>query len=142
MKEPPLTKVAFTDDQGDIETLWAFDLGNGQYKLDNTPWYQYGLSYQDIVAASLRDGQLHFERLVAKSGFRTLRVRAPEPVPQSLLDSLVSLGCKYEGARPTFIGIDVPASVELSATVDLLEASGLEWEHADPTYEQIHGSEA
>lgn len=94
MKKVPLTKVAFTDDHGDVETLWAFDLGNGRYKLDSTPWYQYGVSYQDIIAAAPRDGQLHFERVIIKSGYRTLRARSESAVPQSLLESLVSIGCK------------------------------------------------
>ncbi|QSX79367.1 DUF4265 domain-containing protein [Agrilutibacter solisilvae] len=142
MTAPPLTKVAFTDDQGDVETLWAFDLGDGRYKLDSTPWYQYGVSYQDIVLAVDRDGQLHFDRVIIKSGYRTLRVRSNNAVPQSLLDSVVALGCKYEGANPAFVGIDVPANVELSTAADLLIASGLEWEYADPTYEQIYGPEA
>ncbi len=141
MKDVPLTKVAFTDEEGDVETLWAFDLGNGRYKLDSTPWYQYGVSYQDIISAVLRDGQLHFDRAVIKSGFRTLRVRSDVPVPQTLLDSLLALGCKYEGANPAFIGIDVPAAVELSSATDLLIQSGLEWEYGDPTFEQVHGSE-
>ena len=142
MTEPRLIKIAFTDDHGDVETLWAFDLGDGRYKLDSTPWYQYGVSYQDIVSASLKDGQLHFDQVLAKSGYRTLRVRSDERVPQALLDSLVSIGCSYEGANPTFISINVPSSTELQAAVDLLIESGLEWEHADPTYEQIHESEA
>ena len=137
-----MTKIAFTDDQGDIETLWAFDLGGGRYKLDSTPWYQYGVSYQDIVSASLRDGRLHFDRVLAKSGYRTLRVRSDQRVPQALLDSLVAIGCSYEGANPTFISIDVPSNTELHAAVDLLMTSDLEWEHADPTYEQIYESEA
>ena len=127
---------------GDVETLWAFDLGEGHYKLDSTPWYQYGVSYQDIVSATLRDGQLHFDQVLAKSGYRTLRVRSDQQVPQILLDSLVALGCTYEGANPTFVVIDVPPNVELTTVVDSLMASGIEWEHADPTYEQIHESDA
>ena len=142
MTDLPLTKVAFTDDQGDVETLWAFDLGNGRYKLDSTPWYQYGVSYQDIVSAVFRDGQLHFDQIIAKSGNRTLRVRSDENVPQVLLDSLVAAGCTYEGANPKFIGIDIPPSVDLSVAIHLLQESGLEWEHADPTYEQLYGPEA
>lgn len=142
MTEIPLTKVAFTDDVGDVETLWAFDLGGGRYKLDSTPWYQYGVSYQDIISAALRDGRLHFERVVDKSGYRTLRVRSDNAVPQRLLDSLIAIGCNFEGANPTFIAIDVPAHIDLSAATDLLVASGLEWEHADPTHEEIYGPEA
>lgn len=60
---------------------------------------------------------------------------------KALLDALVELGCKYEGAVPSFIGIDVPADVELTSATELLIQSGLEWEHADPTYEEIYGSQ-
>ena len=143
MTDLPLTKVAFTDGQGHVETLWAFELGDGGYKLDNTPWYQYGVSYQDVVAASPRsDGGLHFERIISKSGFRTLRVLSEEPVPVDLLAQLVQVGCKYEGANPSFFAIDVPPAVELSTATDILIASGLRWEYADPTYEDLFGNEA
>ena len=143
MEEPQLTKVAFTSDDGLVETMWAFDLGQGRYKLDSTPWYQYGISYQDIVAAEPDErGQLFFTRVIAKSGVRTLRVRSDGPVPQELLDQLVSAGCQFEGAKPNFIGIDVPPGVELSTATTLLMKSGLEWEYADPTYEEIYGNEA
>ena len=143
MADLPLVKIAFTDAQGEVETMWAFDMGNGLFKLDSTPWYHYGVSYQDLVAASPgQDGFLHFDRVVIKSGMRTLRVRSDKPVPERLLDQLVSVGCTYEGANPKMVGIDVPPGVKLSTATDILAASGLEWEYADPTYEQVHGSEA
>ena len=142
MPESELTKIAFTDAEGGVETLWAFDLGGGRYKLDSTPWYQYGVSYQDVVSATLQDEQLHFVQVLQKSGYRTLRARSDDAVPKSLLDMLVALGCKYEGANPNFIAIDVPANVELGAASALLVQSGLEWEYGDPTYEQVHGPEA
>ena len=141
MSEPELTKIAFTDAEGGVETLWAFDLGGGRYKLDSTPWFQYGVSYQDVVSAILRDEQPHFVQVLTKSGYRTLRVRSDTTVPSSLLDMLVALGCKYEGANPSFIAIDVPANVELHAATALLVQSGLEWEYGDPTYEEIYGPE-
>jgi hypothetical protein len=140
VSEPPLVKVAFVDEQGGVESLWAFDLGHGRYKLDNTPWFQYGVSYQDVVAASVRNEGLFFDEVLEKSGYRTLRVRSDEDVPKSLLETLVGLGCKYEGARPSFIAIDVPAEVELSAATNVLKASGLDWEYGDPTYEQVTGA--
>ena len=141
MSESELTKIAFTDTEGGVETLWAFDLGGGRYKLDSTPWYQYGVSYQDVVSAVFRNERLHFVQVLQKSGYRTLRVRSDTSVPKSLLDMLVAIGCKYEGANPSFIAIDVPANVQLHAATALLVQSGLEWEYADPTYEQIHGPE-
>jgi len=42
-------EVALTDDDGQVETLWAFDLGGGRYRLDSTPWFQYGVSWKDVV---------------------------------------------------------------------------------------------
>jgi hypothetical protein len=36
-----MIKIAFSDQQGQIETLWARDLGDGRYRLDSSPWYQY-----------------------------------------------------------------------------------------------------
>lgn len=139
--EPPLAKIAFRDEDGDVETLWAFDLGNNLYALDNTSWYQYGVSYRDIVEALPQaDGLPLFTRMVKKSGYRTIRVRHDVRVPQELLDRLVKLGCSYEGANPKFIGIDVPPEAELSSVVNELVSSNAEWEHADPTYEQLHGT--
>ena len=130
----PLVKIAFQDQSGDVETLWAFDLGDGTFKLDSTPWYQYDVSYQDIVSATAAsDGMLFFDRIATKSGYRTLRVRSDDPVPTALLEALVSLGCSFEGANQKFIGVDVPPGLSLEAPVSLLIGSGLEWEYADPT---------
>ena len=141
--ELPMVKIAFRDDEGDVETLWAFDLGEGRYKLDNTPWFQYGISTQDIVSASPeQDGMLFFVSILAKSGYRTLRVQSEEHIDPSFLEQLIAAGCSYEGANPKFIAIDVPPAVELSVPVGLLSNSGLLWEYADPTYEQIHGTVA
>jgi Domain of unknown function (DUF4265) len=50
-EEKLLTKVVFRDDDGNVETLWAFDLGGNFYQLDNTPWYQYGVSWKDVSEA-------------------------------------------------------------------------------------------
>jgi len=47
--EPKLVKVELRDEEGEVETLWAFDLGNHRYKLDNTPWYAYGVSTGDVI---------------------------------------------------------------------------------------------
>ena len=132
----PLVKVAFRDQAGEVETLWAFDLGDGTFKLDSTPWHQYDVSYQDIVSATpASDGMLFFNRVATKSGYRTLRVRSDDPVPTALLEALVALGCTYEGANPRFIAVDVPPGLDLDAPASLLSGSGLEWEYADPTLE-------
>lgn len=96
--EPPqLVKVAFRDSAGDVETLWAFDLGGNKYRLDNTPWYHYGVSFQNVVEAlPEEDGMRFFRRVVEKSGFKTVRVRDDVKVPEPLFDAPGAIGCSYE----------------------------------------------
>ena len=140
--DPKFVKITFGDGDGDSESLWAIDLGDGAFKLDSTPWFQYGVSWRDIVEAEPdRSGLLCFTRIKEKSGHRTLRARSENPIDQAVLDAITSAGCSYEGATPKYIAIDAPPEVELSAVVRALDASGLEWEYADPPYEEVHGSE-
>lgn len=136
---PEMVKVAFRDAEGHVETLWAFPLGDGRFKVDNSPWYQYGVSWHDIVSAQPEaDGLLFFSHVIEKGGHRTLRVVCEEePVPQQLLQDLQDLGCTYEGANPRYIAVDVPPGIDLGKAAELLVQSGLQWEYADPTYEEL-----
>ena len=137
-------KVKFTDDDGNVETLWAYALGNDRYRLDNTPWYAYRVSCGDVVEARPSEpGDFpEFIRVVEKSGFRTLRLilkppadKAPES--QAILDQLLELGCAYEGAHPGYIAIDVPPTIDLEIIRQFLISTGQEWEHADPKHEDL-----
>ena len=51
----PNAKVLFRapneDGSADVETLWATHLGADNYKLDNSPFYAYGVSWEDVVSA-------------------------------------------------------------------------------------------
>ena len=133
-------KVALRGPDGDVETLWADDLGGGRYRLDNTPWYTYGISWRDIVEAKPdADGQLQFQRIVAKSGHRTIRIAADQPLSDEWLQQIVALGCTYEGANRKYVGIDLPPGVDLDVVAAFLTQAKVRWEHADPTYEQYHG---
>ena len=140
-KEKPLTKVAFRDDDGKVETLWAYDLGENLYQLDNTPWYQYGLSWKDVVeAVPQNEGELPlFRRVVAKSGYRTLRISLEEPATAEFLDEIKQLGCGFEGANRRYIAIDVPPEIDLQKMADFFTENGICWEHADPTHEGVGG---
>ena len=144
----PNSKVLFRvpEDDGSsrVETLWATALGNDEYKLDNSPFYAYSVSWGDIVYAPTdpAGGQPTFVRVVKKSGHRTTRVNFDPPVQDGnesdkLLHGLVVLGCAYEGASRTYVSIDVPEHVQLEQVCSLLIGEGARWEHADPTYEQL-----
>jgi len=131
-----------------VETLWAQPVGGDRYRLDNSPFWAYGVSWLDVVEARPDEtGMLAMTRVVEKSGHRTVRVILRPPCDESaesqrLLDDLVAMGCSYEGMHPGYIAIDIPAEVSLDAVADALTRSGQEWEHADPRYAELYPDEA
>jgi hypothetical protein len=153
MSNDPAAKVLFRvpDDEGGAtaETLWAVPLGDDRYKLDNSPFYAYGVSWQDTVFAPIdaQEGLPTFQFVVAKSGNRTIRVIFDPPVSpgnasDQVLQGLVALGCSYEGANPGYISVNIPPDVELQQVRSYLVQQDAQWEHADPTYESLSPDEA
>ena len=139
-------KIGIRDDDGNVETPWAVSLGEDLYRIENTPFFAYRISAGDVVEALPdADGFLFFERVVRNSGHRTVRVMLPEsaevePGPRLLAD-IKRLGCTYEGAFGKLICIDVPPGVSLDVVAKHLTAMGLEWEYADPKYEDLFPAE-
>ncbi|HEV3037060.1 MAG TPA: DUF4265 domain-containing protein [Candidatus Angelobacter sp.] len=131
-------------DVEDVETLWATPVDMNLYQLDNSPFFAYGVSWQDVIEAHPAEDQfLEYVRCVTKSGNRTLRVivqdyRSDDQAAQEVLQGLKSLGCSYEGMQPKMISINVPPKVNLDEVADFLtRQSGLQWEYADPTYDEV-----
>ena len=46
-----LFRVPADDGSAQVETLWATSLGNDQYRLENSPFYAYSVSWKDVVFA-------------------------------------------------------------------------------------------
>jgi len=144
----PTAKILFRvpneDGSAEVETLWAVDLGNNQYRLDNSPFYAYSVSWQDIVYAPFSPEEQFptFQRVVAKSGNRTVRVIFNPPIEQGnssevVLQGLVHLGCSYEGLNKSYISINIPPNVELNNVREYLIEHDAQWEHADPCYTEL-----
>ena len=111
------------------------------YKLDNSPFYAYGVSWEDVVSAPFEseEGFPTFKRVVSKSGNRTVRVIFETPFETGkesdrVLQGLVALGCSYEGANRKYVSVNVPPGVDLTVVRSYLIEQGARWEHADPTY--------
>ena len=144
-----LFRVPEDDGSAQVETLWATTLGDDQYKLDNSPFYAYSVSWEDIVYAPYdsSERQHTFQRVVKKSGNRTVRVVFDPPVEDGnasdkVLQGLVSLGCSYEGARRNYISINIPPEVQLAHVREYLVANQANWEHADPSYAELYPNDA
>jgi hypothetical protein len=123
-------------------------LGSNRYKLDNSPFYAYGVSWEDVIeAVPAEDGFLEFTCRILKSGNRTLRVIFDSPTvhPESeaVLKQLVHLGCSYEGMQSRLISINVPPDADFEAVTKYLTGqANVRWEYADPTYAESIGDEA
>jgi hypothetical protein len=139
-----LFRVPSTDGDATIETLWAIPLGDDLYKLENSPFYAYGVSWQDVVFAPYdeQEGFPTFRHVVERSGNRTVRIFfdppvAPDNASDQVLQGLVAAGCSYEGANRNYISINIPPEVELQQVRFYLIERETQWEHADPTYDSL-----
>jgi hypothetical protein len=140
-----MVKVRLCDPGANItETLWAKPIDENLYQLDNSPFFAYGVSWQDVIEARVGDDHvLEYVRCVKKSGNRTVRLifqgyRNTDSLAEEFLTALRNLGCSYEGMQPSMISVNVPPSVHLEVVTEYLKnQSGIQWEYADPTYEQV-----
>jgi len=144
-----MVKVLFEEeDQGGmVETLWAQPLEQGGFQLDNSPFYAYRVSWQDVVAGDpVADGVVRFSHVLRKSGHHTIRVifeqfkvTSEEATP--FLGALRELGASFEGDSNNLVSIDVPPEIDLVGFGARLTAMGLRWEYADPTYDDLYPSD-
>ncbi len=144
----PTAKVLFRvpgdDDSADVETLWASAMGDDHYRIDNSPFFAYSVSWQDVVYAPFdhAEGFPTFQRVVTKSGNRTVRVlfeegAEPGNLSDRVLQGLVALGCSYEGANSKFFSITIPTGIDLDVVRRYLIEQNATFEHADPTYDEL-----
>lgn len=139
-----LFRVPNEDGTAEVETLWAISLGGDKYKLDNSPFYAYGVSWEDVILAPFSEEEQFptFQSIVAKSGNRTVQVIFDSPIEDGnesdeILKGLVSLGCDYEGANRKYISVNIPPNVSLDAVREYLLDKEATWEHADPAYDSL-----
>jgi hypothetical protein len=150
----PTSKVLFRivgkdEDDVNVETLWAFDLGQDRYRLDNTPFYAYSVSVGDVVLAPMDANEQRptFVSVLEKSGNRTVRVIFEQAAElgnetDEHLRALVTMGCDYEGANRRYVAINIPPGVHLDVVRDYLVSNELNWEHADPSFSELYPEEA
>ena len=134
-------------DEADIETLWAWRLGDDKYKLDNLPFFAYSVSWEDIVFAPFDEGEGFptFQKVIEKSGNRTIRLFFEKPYAESrsqnMLKGLEDLGCSFERANKRFYCLNIPPDASLESVANYLIERKIQFEYADPTYEELYPDE-
>lgn len=109
------------------ESLWATPLGNDLYRIENVPFYAYGLNFHDVVKATSDSDELMSEirELVESSGHRTFRIffynSLDKQSQEKVLDSLEELFVSYERADEICLSLDMQANGNYQAVFDRLD---------------------
>lgn len=110
------------------ESFWATNLGNDRYRLENVPFYAYGLNFLDIVRATPDSEETipEIREVVRRSGRKTIRVMFKEAVDRErqaeLLNTLSEFKTSYERADAHLVAIDIKPEGSMQAVFDKLEA--------------------
>lgn len=110
------------------EAFWATPLGNDLYRIENVPFYAYGLNFHDIVKATPESNETipEIRELIEASGHRTFRVFFEKEVDQEqqieLLNSLRELNISYERANAIYFSLDMAPEGNYQAVFDQLDA--------------------
>jgi len=137
-----LVKIIFdvdsvtSPDMATPESLWAKPNFDGTYILDNSPFFVYGVSYQDQVFAREIDRRLVFTGIAKRGGHSTYRVRLPKGQTHDCFmehwPQFSEMGCTFEGTGGLrrLYSIDIPPSANVTKVyekLERLEQSGV-WE--------------
>ncbi len=127
------TKIRFPLSDSDraagvaAENLWADAVEGDRYRIDNIPFYVYGVSLNDTVRAADHDGQLVFQEVVMHGGHSTYRVifgndsDILKPQAVALWEQLQALGCTREIAKARVFAIDVSPSTNIYDVYGILQ---------------------
>ena len=128
-----LTKIRFplgADAQQvgvEAENLWVEPMTDGTFRIENSPFYLYGISFEDVVAADDVAGQLTFREVVARGSHSTYRIFIKNESGYedeqfaTAWRPLGLIGCTYEIAKRRWVVIDVPPLTDIFAMYALLE---------------------
>jgi len=134
-----MVKVLVRTPFGRFESFWATPVTGGLYRLENSPFLSYDLSYHDVVeTVPTKDGRFPVvSRVHAKSGNRTIRAHVKEGLQtekgKKVRAIINRLGSNYEVANETILSINVPPSGDLEVLCRALEEHGAEFEYVDPS---------
>lgn len=107
------------------ETLWAEPIGAERYRLENSPFFAFGVSHGDVVLAKPTAKGAVFAETFRRGGHSTYRI-IPRPGRAAELEtswaSLQALGCSYEEGPNGLLAVDVPPEANIFEVYSALEA--------------------
>jgi Domain of unknown function (DUF4265) len=142
-----LTKIdaRVTDDValefGAYETLWAREVGEGEFELRSVPMWVSGLAWGDVVTASGRseNDRPLVDGVARRGGHSTLLLAIENDALrkpfQRAWKPLAKEGCTWDAMSEVLRAIDVPPEADRKKV-----AKALEWGRATGvwTYDELH----
>lgn len=109
------------------ETVWAEPIGQNLFRIDNVPFYVFGISFNDLVEGK-KDGNLfQFKKKVSSKGHSTYRIlieNVDNVKWERFWKPLKEIGCSFEGAKIgtiQLLAVDIPPNVKIGKAFKLLE---------------------
>ena len=124
-----MTKIVFRLEQDESgyppsgsEAVWAVELKNGHYKVENIPFYIRGISSGDEIAVDRSEDGLYFRELINPSGNSTFRLLLTHPeFAEDVRRDLLTLGCVTEcHKRMGLLAVEIPPSVQIQPFLDYI----------------------
>ncbi len=124
------------------ESMWAKSLDNWDFQIENSPMHAYGVSYLDIIKASLwEDGLLFFRSISEKSRHSTYRIisldHRYDNIFKKYWESIGTLWCTFESNTEKWLfSVDVPPETNIEKVYELLnkwEKDGI-WNFEESDY--------
>jgi len=143
-------KIAFDLDPADghgyeTETVWAEPVGGDRFRLQNSPFFAFGVSAEDVVSAvPARKGIYKFQQVVQMGGHSTYRIFLQD---STIADDcfltrwheIQALGATYENGNGRFVSVDIPPETDIRKIYCLLEQGEKDgvWAFEEANYEEI-----
>ena len=117
-----LLDIEGDDGTTDVESVWAVP-ENGNYRIDNIPFYARGFALGDLVAATPDpDGLLRCTGVVMPSGHSTVRLWfANSTRVQEVRAELQALGCSDELDLDRLLAVDIPPQIPFAQVKAFLD---------------------
>jgi hypothetical protein len=108
------------------EGIWVEQVDTDLYRLDNIPFYSYGVSFEDVVHGTVNElGELVFVRLHQPSKRSTFRVIVHDQTQvESVRKEIETFGCATEvNKKQQLIAVDVPEEANIRLLLQYLMKS-------------------
>ena len=111
----------------ETESVWAERLSENRFRILNSPFFVFGVSYEDVIEAEPEGEIFRFVRVLQRSGRSTYRVILQGGRTVQGVDfadrwrPFHDRGCTYESANDKYIAVDMPPDTDVPFLYRLLQ---------------------